>query len=342
MNLIDLLHLTLSLHASDLHLAAEQTPMFRIDGQLTAKEDITKISTNKLEKLFIAIMKEEQIKQFYAKKEIDFSLTIANFAVFRVHLFYNRSGVAGVFRPIVKQPPSFDALFLPPIFKKILYSSGGLLLVTGSTGTGKSTTLAAMVDYINTNMAKHIITLEDPIEFIHQSKKSLINQRQIYADTLTFDAALHAALRQDPDVILIGEMRDLNTIRLALRAAETGHLVISTLHTSSAPRAINRIVDVFKSSEKNFIRTMLAESLQAIIYQTLLKKIAGGRIAAFEIMLGTVAIKNLIRENKIAQMLTTMQTNNALGMCSLEQGIRKLIEKKIIEENQMPFMIDTY
>jgi twitching motility protein PilT len=214
-----------------------------------------------------------------------------------------------------------------------LDSPNGLILLTGPTGSGKSTTLAAMVDYINTHQAEHIITIEDPIEFVHHSKKCLINQRQVHRDTHDFSAALRSALREDPDVILVGELRDLETIRLALTAAETGHLVLGTLHTSSAPRTISRIVDVFPAGEKNIIRNILSESLQAVICQTLVKKISGGRAAAFEIMLGSTAIRNLIREDKIAQMITTIQTSSQMGMCTLDQSLQGLVQKQIISND---------
>jgi twitching motility protein PilT len=235
-----------------------------------------------------------------------------------------------VFRLIPEKTPTLEELGLPPIFKKLLDLPNGLILVTGPTGSGKSTTLAAMVNDINLNQACHIITVEDPIEFVHHSKKSLINQRQVHRDTHDFSAALRSALREDPDVILVGEMRDLETIRLALTAAETGHLVMGTLHTSSAPRTISRIVDVFPAGEKNIIRNMLSESLQAVICQSLLKKIDGGRVAAFEIMLGTTAIRNLIREDKVAQMYTSIQTSSQIGMCTLDQSLQALVQKNAI------------
>jgi twitching motility protein PilT len=240
-------------------------------------------------------------------------------------------GVAAVFRVIPDQTPTLDELDLPHVFKELLELPNGLILVTGPTGSGKSTTLAAMVDYINTTQQGHIITIEDPIEFTHNSKKSLINQRQIHRDTHDFAAALRSALREDPDVILVGEMRDLETIRLALTAAETGHLVMATLHTSSAPRTINRIVDVFPAGEKNMIRNMLSESLQAVICQTLVKSKIGGRVAALEIMIGSAAIRNLIREDKIAQMVTAIQTGSDLGMCTLDQYLQGLVGRELID-----------
>ncbi len=275
-------------------------------------------------------MTSEQIKKFESALELDFAIAIPGVSRFRVNAFQQARGVSAVFRVIPEAIPTLDQLNFPAVFKQLLNLSNGLILITGPTGSGKSTTLAAMVDYINTLQACHIITIEDPIEFTHQSKKSLVSQRQAGRDTHDFNIALRSALREDPDVILLGEMRDLETIRLALTAAETGHLVMATLHTSSAPRAISRIIDVFPAGEKNVIRNMLSESLQAVICQTLVKKSDGGRISAFEIMLGTSAIRNLIREDKIAQMYTSIQTGSEVGMCTLEQYLQQLVTKQLI------------
>jgi twitching motility protein PilT len=250
-----------------------------------------------------------------------------------VNAFNQSNGMAAVFRTISSEVPTLDDLELPSIFKDLLELPNGLILVTGPTGSGKSTTLAAMIDYINKNQAVHIITVEDPIEYVYTSKNSLINQRQVHRDTHDFATALRSALREDPDVILVGEMRDLETIRLALTAAETGHLVMATLHTSSAPRSISRIVDVFSAAEKDIIRNMLSESLQAVICQSLVKKIPEGRIPAFEIMIGTSAIRNLIREDRIAQMYSAIQTGSEKGMCTLDQYLQKLVvAEKITKE----------
>ena len=266
---------------------------------------------------------------FETKHELDFSIFLPDIGGFRANIFHQQNGVSAVFRVIPVAIPTLEMLGTPPIIKEILDLSAGLILVTGPTGCGKSTTLAAMIDYINTNQQSHIITIEDPIEFIHHSKKCLVHQRQIFRDSSSFCLALRSALREDPDVILVGEMRDLETIRLALTAAETGHLVLATLHTSSAPRAVSRMIDVFPAGEKNIIRNLVSESLQTVITQTLVKKIDGGRVAAFEIMLGTTAIRNLIREDKTAQMYSVIQTSVKLGMCSMEQSLNDLVAKKI-------------
>jgi twitching motility protein PilT len=275
-------------------------------------------------------MTTEQQTLFEKNLEIDFSIILPDLAGFRISAFHQAYGIAAVLRTIPLSIPTLDALGTPQIFKQLLTLSSGLILVTGPTGCGKSTTLAAMLNHINTEQAQHIITIEDPIEFMHTSKKSIIHQQQVHRDTMNFSTALRSALREDPNVILVGEMRDLETIRLALTAAETGHLVLATLHTSSAPRAISRIIDVFPTGEKNIIRNLISESLQAVICQTLVKKIDGGRIAAFEIMLGSTAIRNLIRDDKIMQMYSVMQTNSQKGMCLMEQYLQGLIEKNII------------
>lgn len=330
MDLTELLGLSVKENASDLHLSPGLQPMVRIDGDLVALNGTSTLDANTLEKLICGAMTPEQRKEFETELELDFGVTIPDVAGFRVNAFRQIYGTAAVFRVIPKKIPTLDDLHLPPVFKTLLDLPNGIILLTGPTGSGKSTTLAAMVDYINTHQEAHIITIEDPIEFVHQSKMSLINQRQVHRDTHDFSAALRSALRQDPDVILLGEMRDLETIRLALTAAETGHLVLATLHTSSAPRAVSRIIDVFSAGEKNIIRNLLSESLQAVICQTLLKKATGGTVAALEIMLGTSAIRNLIREDKIAQMGTTIQTGSKLGMCTLEQSLQHLVSKGII------------
>jgi twitching motility protein PilT len=331
MDIAELLKLNIEKKASDLHLSPEMPPMLRIDGELKAIEGYASMPAAETKELMYGIMSPEQIKEFETTWEADFAIIIPGLAGFRVNAFYEMNGIGGVFRAIPEVVPTIDQLELPPVFKQLLDLPNGIILVTGPTGSGKSTTLAAMVDYINTHQSCHIITVEDPIEFRHKSKKSLINQRQVHRDTHDFTAALRSALREDPDVILVGEMRDLETIRLALTAAETGHLVMATLHTSSAPRTISRIVDVFSAAEKNIIRNMLSESLQAVICQTLLKKIGGGRVAALEIMLGTSAIRNLIREDKIAQMYSTIQTGSEVGMCTLDQYLQALVHKQLID-----------
>lgn len=333
MEMNQLLELSIKKNASDLHISPGLPPIVRIDGDLNPLTDIPPMSADDTKNLIYSVMDQNQQKEFETALELDFGIYLPEVAGFRVNAFHQFHGIAAVFRAIPEKTPTLDELGLPPVFKQLLDLPNGLILVTGPTGSGKSTTLAAMVDYININQACHIITIEDPIEFTHKSKKSLINQRQIHRDTHDFAAALRSSLREDPDVILVGEMRDLETIRLALTAAETGHLVMATLHTSSAPRTISRIVDVFPSGEKNIIRNMLSESLQAVICQTLLKKAEGGRAAALEIMLGTTAIRNLIREDKIAQMSTTIQTSSEMGMCTLDQYIRDLLAKQIISQD---------
>lgn len=325
-----LLEQTVKHCSSDLHLSPGVPPMIRINGDLVTMENYAALQSEDIQHLMYSLMETQQKTLFEEQLELDFTLNIPELAAFRVNLFYKLNGVASVLRVIPHQVPTLEELELPEIFKKLLNLPNGLILVTGPTGSGKSTTLAAMIDYINRNQSCHIITVEDPIEFIHHSKKSLINQRQVHRDTKDFNTALRSALRQDPDIILIGEMRDLETIRLALTAAETGHLVMATLHTSSAPRTISRIIDVFPTGEKNMIRNMLSESLQAVICQTLLKKINGNRIPAFEIMLGTPAIRHLIREDKIAQMYSTIQTGRNHGMIAFNQYLDDLVKNKLI------------
>ena len=273
-------------------------------------------------------MDPAQLEEFQTFHECDFAIDLPNIARFRANAFLQINGISAVLRTIPATIPTLEELGSPPIFKKMLDAPNGLILVTGPTGSGKSTTLAAMINHINLNEYCHIITIEDPIEFTHKSKKSLISQRQIHRDTISFSSALRSALREDPDVILVGEMRDLETIRLALTAAETGHLVLGTLHTSSAPRTINRIVDVFPAGEKDMIRNMISESLQAVVCQALIKKPAGSRVAAYEIMIGTPAIRNLIRENQIAQIYSAIQLGSSFGMCTLDQYVQGLIDKK--------------
>lgn len=330
MEMTDLLQLSYQSSASDLHLSPTLPPMMRIHGDLQPAKDLPVLSPEDTERLIYSVMSEDQQKQFEEKWELDFGVMVKDVAGFRVNAFRQIHGTAAVFRVIPSKIPTLQELELPPVFSELLDLPNGLILVTGPTGSGKSTTLAAMVDQINAKQECHIITIEDPIEFVHSSKKCVINQRQVHRDTHDFTVALRSALRQDPDVILLGEMRDLETIRLALTAAETGHLVMATLHTSSAPRTISRIVDVFPAGEKNIIRNLLSESLQAVIAQTLLKKEGGGRVAAFEIMLGSSAIRNLIREDKIAQMMTAIQTSAESGMCTLDQYLQGLVGRGVI------------
>jgi twitching motility protein PilT len=279
-------------------------------------------------------MNDKQRKDFEEFLETDFSFEVPGLARFRVNAFNHNRGAGAVFRTIPSEILSLEDLKAPDIFKDISEIPRGIVLVTGPTGSGKSTTLAAMVNHRNDTEYGHILTVEDPIEFVHQSKKSLVNQREVHRDTLGFNEALRSALREDPDVILVGEMRDLETIRLALSAAETGHLVFGTLHTSSAAKTIDRIVDVFPAAEKEMVRAMLSESLKAVISQTLLKKNGGGRVAAHEIMMGTPAIRNLIREAKIAQMYSAIQTGHAHGMKTLDQDLQRLVNEGVVTRKE--------
>ncbi len=299
MDITELLAFSVQHKASDLHLSAGVSPMIRVDGDVR-RINIPVLEAKEVSGLVYDIMNDKQRKEYEEKLEVDFSFEVPNLARFRVNAFNTNRGPAAVFRTIPNEVLTLEDLGAPEIFKTISDNPRGLVLVTGPTGSGKSTTLAAMIDYINSNRHDHILTIEDPIEFVHQNKQCLINQREVHRDTHSFNAALRSALREDPDVILVGELRDLETIRLAMTAAETGHLVFGTLHTTSAPKTIDRIIDVFPGEEKDMVRSMLSESLRAVISQTLLKKVSGGRIAAHEIMIGIPAIRNLIREDKIA------------------------------------------
>lgn len=328
-DLLNLLRASVERKASDLHISPDQPPIMRINGVLTKITDFPVYDAKATHDLMYSVIDKDQQKAFETELQLDFSLVLPDIGGFRANIFHQQNGISGVFRVIPMVIPNLDSLGTPPIIKELLDLSSGLILVTGPTGCGKSTTLASMIDYINSREQSHIITIEDPIEFIHHSKKSLVHQRQIFRDSPSFSAALRSALREDPDVILVGEMRDLETIRLALTAAETGHLVLGTLHTSSAPRAVSRMIDAFPAGEKNIIRNLISESLQAVITQNLVKKIEGGRVAAFEIMLGTPAIRNLIREDKTAQMYSVMQTSAKMGMCTMEQSLNDLVAKNI-------------
>ncbi|HTE42530.1 MAG TPA: type IV pilus twitching motility protein PilT, partial [Steroidobacteraceae bacterium] len=322
--------------ASDLHLSSGVPPMIRVDGDMK-RINMPALSHKEVHGMVYDIMNDKQRKAYEEFYETDFSFEIPKLARFRVNAFNQNRGAAAVFRTIPSLIMSLDDLNAPKIFKDMAMHPRGLVLVTGPTGSGKSTTLAAMVNYVNDNKPDHIITIEDPIEFVHESKRSLINQREVHRDTLGFSEALRSALREDPDVVLVGELRDLETIRLALTAAETGHLVFGTLHTSSAAKTIDRIVDVFPSAEKEMVRTMLSESLRAVVSQTLLKRNGGGRVAAHEIMIGTPAIRNLIREGKIAQMYSAIQTGQNAGMQTLDQCLAELLQKGVISKEEARF-----
>ena len=331
MQITDLLAFGVKNKASDLHLSAGLPPMIRVHGDIR-RINLPEMSSEEVGQMITSVMNDQQRKLYQQNMETDFAFELPNVARFRVNAFTSNRGPAAVFRTVPSTVLTLEDLKAPRIFQKIADHPRGLVLVTGPTGSGKSTTLAAMINYINDTQPSHILTIEDPIEFVHQSKKSLINQREVHRDTLSFDAALRSALREDPDVILVGEMRDLETIRLALTAAETGHLVFGTLHTSSAAKTIDRVVDVFPAAEKDMIRAMLSESLQAVISQSLLKRQTGGRVAAHEIMIGTPAIRNLIRENKVAQMYSAIQTSAGDGMTTLDQSLRELVNKGVISK----------
>jgi twitching motility protein PilT len=329
MDIAELLAFGVKNNASDLHLSAGLPPMIRVDGDIR-RINVPALDHKEVHALLYDIMNDKQRRDYEEFLECDFSFELPGVARFRVNAFNQDRGAAGVFRTIPSKILTLEELGCPKFFQDVTRHPRGLIVVTGPTGSGKSTTLAAMIDYINSNDYSHILTVEDPIEFVHQSKKSLINQREVHRDTLGFNEALRSALREDPDVILVGEMRDLETIRLALTAAETGHLVFGTLHTSSAAKTIDRIIDVFPAAEKGIVRSMLSESLQAVITQALLKKQGGGRCAAWEIMVGTPAIRNLIREDKVAQMYSAIQTGRKDGMQTLDQHLQELVEKGIV------------
>ncbi|MFB8830691.1 type IV pilus twitching motility protein PilT [Azotobacter sp. CWF10] len=329
MDITELLAFSAKQGASDLHLSAGLPPMIRVDGDVR-RINLPPMDHKQVHALIYDIMNDKQRKDYEEFLETDFSFEVPGVARFRVNAFNQNRGAGAVFRTIPSRVLSMDDLGMGEVFKRITEVPRGLVLVTGPTGSGKSTTLAAMLDYLNANKHHHILTIEDPIEFVHESKKCLINQREVHRDTLGFAEALRSALREDPDVILVGEMRDLETIRLALTAAETGHLVFGTLHTTSAAKTIDRVVDVFPAEEKSMVRSMLSESLQAVISQTLLKKVGGGRVAAHEIMIGTPAIRNLIREDKVAQMYSAIQTGGSIGMQTLDMCLKSLLSRGMI------------
>jgi len=327
----ELLAFSVKNQASDLHLSAGLPPMIRVDGDMR-RINVPPLAHQTVQALLYDIMNDQQRNEYAQHLETDFSFELAGVARFRVNAYNQTRGAAAVLRTIPSRVLTLEDLGAPAIFKDIVQAARGLVLVTGPTGSGKSTTLAAMMDYLNEHQHAHILTIEDPIEFVHKAKRCLVNQREVHRDTLGFSAALRSALRQDPDIILVGELRDLETIRLALTAAETGHLVFATLHTSSAAKTIDRIVDVFPAAEKDMVRSMLSESLRAVISQTLLKKTGGGRVAAHEIMICTPAIRNLIREDKIAQMYSAMQTGQANGMQTLDQNLKHLLQRGLISQ----------
>ncbi len=331
MDITELLAFSAKQGASDLHLSAGLPPMIRVDGDVR-RINLPPMEHKEVHSLIYEIMNDRQRKDFEEFLETDFSFEVPGVARFRVNAFNQNRGAGGVFRTIPSKVLTMEDLGMGQVFKDIAATPRGLVLVTGPTGSGKSTTLAAMIDYINDNKYEHILTIEDPIEFVHESKKCLVNQREVHRDTHGFNNALRSALREDPDIILVGELRDLETIKLALEAAETGHVVFGTLHTQSAAKTIDRIIDVFPAAEKSMVRSMLSESLRAVISQTLLKKVGGGRVAAHEIMIGTPAIRNLIREDKVAQMYSAIQTGANLGMQTLDQCLTQLLQKRMISK----------
>ena len=333
MDIAQLLAFGVKQGASDLHLSAGLPPMIRVDGDIR-RINVPEMDHKQVHDMIYDIMSDKQRKDYEEFLETDFSFEIPGLARFRVNAFNHNRGSGGVFRTIPSKILSLEDLNAPKIFQEISEYPRGIVLVTGPTGSGKSTTLAGMIDYKNDTEYGHILTVEDPIEFVHESKKCLVNQREVHRDTLGFNEALRSALREDPDTILVGEMRDLETIRLALSAAETGHLVFGTLHTSSAAKTIDRIVDVFPAAEKSMVRSMLSESLKAVISQTLMKKIGGGRVAAHEIMIGTPAIRNLIREDKVAQMYSAIQTGQNVGMQTLDQNLKNLLAQGVVAKDE--------
>ena len=330
MDITELLAFAVKNKASDLHLSAGLPPMIRVHGDIR-RINLPPMEHEDVHSMVYDIMSDAQRKMYEEHLECDFSFAVPNLARFRVNAFVQQRGAAAAFRTIPAKVQSLEELNAPKVFAEMTNRPRGLILVTGPTGSGKSTTLAAMVNHVNEQEYGHILTIEDPIEFLHESKKCLINQREVGPHTLSFSNALRSALREDPDYILVGEMRDLETIRLALTAAETGHLVFGTLHTSSAAKTIDRIIDVFPAAEKEMVRAMLSESLVSVISQTLLKTKDGqGRLAAHEIMVGTPAIRNLIREGKVAQMYSSIQTSQSVGMQTLDQCLVDLVRRNMI------------
>lgn len=334
MDLTQLLAFALQNDASDLHLSSGSPPIIRVHGNLK-RVKAEPLSSDDIRGMLYSVMTEDQRADYEKDMELDFAIALGEKARFRVNGFMTRLGTSAVFRAIPSDVPTMDDLELPGVIRRFADLENGIVLVTGPTGSGKSTTLAALINHINENSAKHIVTIEDPVEFFHSSRKSLINHREVGADTKTFARALKSALREDPDVILVGEMRDHETISLALTAAETGHLVLATLHSSSAAKTIDRIIDVFPTGDKSMVRAMLANSLQGVVSQTLLRRADGtGRVGAFEVLVGTNAVRNLIRENQIPQIYSLMQTGSRFGMKTMEDAINDLYEGGIVEKSE--------
>ncbi|MEC8665638.1 MAG: type IV pilus twitching motility protein PilT [Pseudomonadota bacterium] len=333
MDITQLLAFTMQNDASDLHLSPKNQPIIRVHGELKRiKAD--PLESEDIRSMLYSVMTEDQRSDFEREMELDFAIAFGEKARFRVNAFTSRTGTAAVFRTIPSIIPSMAELELPPIMKRFSELEKGMVLVTGPTGSGKSTSLAAMIDHINAKEKKHIITIEDPVEFFHTSKTSLVNHREIGPDTKSFARALKSALREDPDVILVGEMRDYETISLALTAAETGHLVFGTLHSNSAYKTVDRIIDVFPTGDKEMVRAMLASSLQGVVAQTLLRRQSGGRVGAYEVLVGTNAVRNLIRENQVSQLYSMMQTGSRYGMITMEDAVKALLEQEIISKGE--------
>ncbi len=333
MDIAELLTFSVKNKASDLHLSAGLPPMIRVDGDVR-RINIAPLEQKQVQALIYDIMSDRQRRDYEKFLETDFSFEIVDLARFRVNVFNHHRGAGAVFRTIPSEVLTLEDIGAPQVFRRLIEQHQGLILVTGPTGSGKSTTLAAMVDQLNKHHYGHLLTIEDPIEFVHVSQKCLVNQREVHRDTHGFNEALRSALREDPDYILVGELRDLETIRLAMTAAETGHLVFGTLHTNSAAETIDRIIDVFPANEKPMIRSMLSESLRAVISQNLLKKVGGGRIAAHEIMVGVPAIRHLIREDKVAQMYSLIQAGQQHGMQTLDQNLRDLVRRGLVTRQE--------
>ncbi|WP_280548934.1 type IV pilus twitching motility protein PilT [Halomonas sp. 11-S5] len=333
MDITELLAFSAKQKASDLHLSAGLPPMIRVDGDIR-RLNVPAMEDREVRKLIYDIMADRQRRDYEEFFETDFSFEVPGVSRFRVNVFNQARGAGAVFRTIPTEVLTLEDLGMGTVFRQLSMLPRGLVLVTGPTGSGKSTTLAAMIDYINDNRFEHILTIEDPVEFVHRSKRCLVNQREVHRDTLGFAPALRSALREDPDIILVGELRDLETIRLALTAAETGHLVFGTLHTTSAAKTIDRIIDVFPGDEKSMVRSMLSESLQAVISQALLKRQGGGRVAAHEILVATAAVRNLIREDKVAQIYSAIQTGGNLGMQTLDSSLARLVTDNMVERDE--------
>ncbi|MBF7053445.1 type IV pilus twitching motility protein PilT [Halomonas sp. KAO] len=333
MDITELLAFSAKQNASDLHLSAGLPPMIRVDGDIR-RLNVPAMEDREVRKLIYDIMADRQRRDYEEYFETDFSFEVPGISRFRVNVFNQARGAGAVFRTIPTEVLTFEDLGMGQTFRQLSMLPRGLVLVTGPTGSGKSTTLAAMIDYINDHRYEHILTIEDPVEFVHRSKRCLVNQREVHRDTLGFAPALRSALREDPDIILVGELRDLETIRLALTAAETGHLVFGTLHTTSAAKTIDRIIDVFPGDEKSMVRSMLSESLQAVVSQTLLKRMSGGRVAAHEILIATSAVRNLIREDKVAQIYSAIQTGGNQGMQTLDAAMAKLVADNVVARDE--------